>query len=276
VPHHVASDGARIFYRDEGHGRPIVLLHGLMAHGGFFDPQMGLADTFRLIRVDLRGHGESDRDAPLSIARLAEDVSELVDRLALDQAIGVGWSLGASVLWRLLAGDAGHRFAAGVVVDMTPRVRNDADWTLGLSAEHCEARTRAMREDFPAFAAAAGNAIFAQRPDGHPHPLSGWASEAFVRNDGEAIAAIWSSLVGEDFRPLLGRLAVPFLIAHGAGSHLYGADTADHLVAALPDAHAVAFAHSGHSPHLEEPERFNAMLRAFAAKAAAPQHHITA
>ena len=54
-----ASDGARIAYRDVGQGTPIVLLHGLMAHGGFFDKQAPLAERFRLISIDLRGHGES-------------------------------------------------------------------------------------------------------------------------------------------------------------------------------------------------------------------------
>ena len=53
------SDGARIAYRDEGEGTPLVLLHGLMAHGGFFREQDELAGPFRLIRVDLRGHGAS-------------------------------------------------------------------------------------------------------------------------------------------------------------------------------------------------------------------------
>ena len=54
-----AADGARIAYADEGRGRPLVLLHGLMAHRGFYDPQAALADEFRLVTVDLRGHGAS-------------------------------------------------------------------------------------------------------------------------------------------------------------------------------------------------------------------------
>jgi pimeloyl-ACP methyl ester carboxylesterase len=55
------------------------------------------------------------------------------------------------------------------------------------------------------------------------------------------------------------------LIVHGAHSHLYGSDTADHLAAALPNATSVQFERSGHSPHIEEPELFNQTLRDFAA-----------
>ena len=264
--HFTAGDGARIAFRDEGEGRPLVLLHGLMAHGGFFAPQQALASDFRIVTIDFRGHGDSaGAETGLTVGRLAEDVSGLADLLDLEGAIGIGWSLGASVLWRVLAGPAGHRFAGAAVIDMTARVLNGDGWTLGLSAEVCEARSRAIAEDFETFAAGAGAAIFAQPLGDSARPLAGWASEEFARNDGAAMGALWESLVGEDLRPLLGRIRQPTLVVHGAQSHLYGADTAGHLVGALPDARAVRFERSGHAPHLEEPERFNDLIRDFAA-----------
>ena len=61
--------------------------------------------------------------------------------LGLEGAVGVGWSLGATILWHVLAGPAGRRFAGAVVIDMTARVRNDDGWDLGLSPEACEARS---------------------------------------------------------------------------------------------------------------------------------------
>jgi pimeloyl-ACP methyl ester carboxylesterase len=271
LKHFTASDGARIAFDDEGEGRPLLLLHGLMAHSGFFEKQRELADGFRLVRPDLRGHGASsaaaaaDGSAGLTIERLAADVAELADRLDLKDAVAVGWSLGASVLFRLLAGPASARFAGAVIVDMTPRVLNQDDWTLGLSAEVCGARLQAIREDFDGFAASAGAAIFAQPPKDGGKALAEWAGAEFARNDPASVAALWSSLVGADLRPLLPRIAQPTLVVHGAQSHLYGADTADHLVAALPDAAAVEFAESGHAPHLEQPELFNRTLRDFAA-----------
>lgn len=259
--HFTASDGARIAFCDEGEGRPLVLLHGLMAHVGFFERQRELADGFRVIRVDLRGHGKS-RSAPTlpNVERSAQDVAELVDALELEDAIGVGWSLGAAVLWRVLTGPEGERFAGAVVVDMTPRVMNDASWELGLSPETCQARSDAMREDFPAFAAAAGQAIFA-----NPCDEAGWAAEEFAANDPAAIDALWTSLVEQDFRETVTEIRQPTLVVHGAQSHLYGAGTADHLVAALPSAASACFDRSGHAPHLEQPELFNAAIRDFAA-----------
>jgi len=263
-----ASDGARIAYRDSGGGTPIVLLHGLMAHGGFFAGQAGLAEDFRIIAIDLRGHGASAGEdmPPPGVERMAADVAELADALDLQGAIGVGWSLGATILWHVLAGPAASRFAGAVVVDMTARVKNDAEWDLGLSPEACEARSIAIRDDFETFALGAGQAIFAQPVAPDMRKLADWASLQFARNDAEAMASVWSSLVRQDVRALLDRIQHPTLIVHGAQSSLYGADTADHLVAALPQARAVRFERSGHAPHLEEPELFNAVLKDFAGR----------
>src|SRR3546814_15900921 len=117
-------------------------------------------------------------DAP-TIEQLAADVSGLAQSLDLQDAIGVGWSLGASVLWHVLTGPAAHRFAGSVVVDMTPRVMNDAPWRLGLSKEACEARRPAIETDFPTFATAAGEAISA--------PSNADALAARVRGAGEGV-----------------------------------------------------------------------------------------
>ena len=263
------SDGVRIAYRDEGAGTPLVLLHGLMAHGGFFREQEALTDRFRLIRIDLRGHGASSEAADragndATVERIAGDVSELAEALDLEGAIGVGWSLGATVLRHVLTGPAAARFAGAVVIDMTARVLNDAEWDLGLSAEACEARSAAIREEFQRFALDAGQGIFAQPVENGARAMADWASFEFARNDPATIASLWASLVRQDVRALLERIAHPTLVVHGAQSRLYGEDTADHLVAALPDARAVRFERSGHAPHLEQPELFNATLTDFA------------
>lgn len=262
-----ASDGAHIAYRDSGRGTPIVLLHGLMAHSGFFQRQEALADHFRIVALDLRGHGGSRaaNGAAPTVERMAADVAELAEALGLEGAIGVGWSLGATVLWHVLAGPAATRFAGAVVVDMTARVRNDSEWDLGLTSEAVEARSAAIAGDYESFARSAGQAIFAQPLAAQHRRLADWASLEFAKSDADAMASVWASLIRQDVRGLLDGIRHPTLIVHGAQSPLYGEDTADHLVAALPRARAVRFEHSGHAPHLEEPDLFNATLKHFAA-----------
>lgn len=262
----IASDGAEIAYDVTGSGRPLVLLHGLMAHRGFFAAQRPLASDFQLIAVDLRGHGGSRRDGGRpTIDRIAADVAELAGHLDLRGAIGVGWSLGASVLWQVLAGEASSRFAGAVIVDMTARVLNGDGWELGLSREACEARSAAIRADYAAFAQAAGQNIFAQPVADGARALADWAGAQFALNDAAAMGAVWEALVSRDDRPLLPKIEQPTLIAHGGKSQLYGPATAAHLAGALPRARIVTFDRSGHAPHMEEPERFNAAIREFAA-----------
>lgn len=261
------DDGISVAFDDEGEGRPLVLLHGLMAHRGFFPAQRALAERFRLVTIDLRGHGGTRTgNRPPDVETLAGDVGALAAALDLRGAIGVGWSLGAAVLWHVLTGPETDRFDGAVVIDMTPCVRNGAGWSLGLAPELCEARAQAIANQFETFAATAGAAIFAA-PDraGEPHPLAGWAAEEFARNDRSAIAALWASLVEQDFRPRLAAVRQPTLVVHGAHSHLYGPETAGHLAAALPRARALCFERSGHAPHLEQPELFNEALIDFAA-----------
>ncbi len=262
--HFTASDGARIAFRDNGSGRPLVLLHGLMAHSGFFAAQHELSSEFRLVSIDLRGHGRSDVSAP-SVERLAEDVEALLAFIGVEDAIGIGWSLGASVLWQMLSGPSSSRFAGAVIVDMTPRVLNADGWELGLSPELCEARRLAIRDDFQAFAQAAGQAIFAQPVAEDLQDQADWAGAEFARNDAAAIGRLWDSLVGKDFRGALGAIRQPTLVVHGAHSQLYGPGTADYLISALPNARAVQFEGSGHAPHMEQPELFNRNIRDFAA-----------
>lgn len=243
-----------------------MLLHGLMAHRGFFRLQRALQADFRLVSVDLRGHGQSVRPGERpSVEQLADDVTALVEDLDLEGAMGIGWSLGASVLWHVLTGPAGSRFAGSVIIDMTPKVRNGEDWQLGLSSELCETRRAGMAGEFETFAANAGHAMFAQPLDPGSSELAAWAGEEFARNDQASISALWDSLVEQDLRPLLGRIRQPSLIVHGAQSQLYGADTAEYLAQALPDARCVRFDHAGHAPHLEQPELFNTLIRQFAA-----------
>ncbi|MGE3396574.1 MAG: alpha/beta fold hydrolase, partial [Sphingomonas sp.] len=245
-------------------GRPIVLLHGFLAHGGFFRGQRPLAADHRLITIDLRGHGESPANGHAqSIDRMAADVGELASALELEDAIGIGWSLGATILWHVLAGSEGGRFTGAVIVDMTARVLNDEAWSLGLTPETCAARAAAIRDDFTAFAENAGQAIFAQPVRTELHELADWASAEFARNDPAAMAAVWDSLVDQDMRARLSRLGQPALIVHGGQSQLYGAATAAHLAASLPDARIVRFERSGHAPHLEEPDAFNRLVSEF-------------
>lgn len=89
--------GTRIWYEEQGGGDPVVLLHGGLGDGRMFhDNLAALADQFRVIRPDLRGHGRSpDVPGPWGAAEMAADLVGLLEKAGGAPAKLVGYSLGA-------------------------------------------------------------------------------------------------------------------------------------------------------------------------------------
>jgi pimeloyl-ACP methyl ester carboxylesterase len=95
---HVENDGARIWYSTFGAGAPVVLLHGGLGHSGNWGYQVPalIANGYRAVVIDSRGHGRSTRDGrPYSYELMASDVLAVMNALHFDRAALVGWSDGA-------------------------------------------------------------------------------------------------------------------------------------------------------------------------------------
>lgn len=270
----VLSDGLHMAYSDVGTGRPLLLVHGWGANQSFFDTQTrALEQGLRVVTMDLRGHGASPcPDGHPSVERIASDICALADRLGLEDVLAVGWSMGAMVLWRALLTGLDERVAGMAVVDMTPRIVNDAGWSLGLKGGYDDASARtaqqAMVADWPGFASALARSVVAEGLDAERRPLIDWVAGEVALNDPRPLAHLWDSLTTQDFRADLERFDLPTLIIHGALSQLYAADTSHYLEGRLPDATRTTFERSGHAPHLEEPDRFNRVITEFAASLA--------
>lgn len=116
-----ASDGCNIRYETVGDGPAVVLIPGLGGDGRFFAPVMEqLSQRFRLIAVDHRGAGRSDRPAgPYTIDRIAADVTEILDAEGLPRAHLVGHSTGGTVV-QTLALDAPERVERIVISGSWP------------------------------------------------------------------------------------------------------------------------------------------------------------
>ena len=84
-----------------------------------------------------------------------------------------------------------------------------------------------------------------------------------LKNNGQDMATIWSEMVEQDFREVVRNIHIPALIVGGAQSQLYGLAACEWLESAMPNARSSVFEHSGHAPHLEEPELFNKTLSRF-------------
>lgn len=96
-------NGLRMYYEVHGAGQPLVLLHGgMMTVAGLGPLLPALAQTRRVIAVELEGHGRTaDLDRPLSANQMAEDVAGLIERLGVAPADIVGFSMGGMTALRL-------------------------------------------------------------------------------------------------------------------------------------------------------------------------------
>tara|TARA_R110000868_G_scaffold6550_2_gene36944 strand:- start:7713 stop:8648 length:936 start_codon:yes stop_codon:yes gene_type:complete len=281
--HHtcLTSDGTALHYRDLGTGPVLLLVHGWAASADFFDALAErLSADFRVIIPDLRAHGLTPSGpAPLSMDLLASDLNGLVEELALTNIVVLGWSMGATVVWRLFARYGHDRFAGLVIEDMSPRILNSGDWTLGMSTGLDIAgsgrATEAMRSNWSAYAAAFAPRMFARgRAENEPEMIEHVIARLSQR-DGQDMADLWLSMASQDLRDALPAMNLPTLITYGERSEAYGPETSRYLVEALPDAQTIAFSKSGHAPHLEEPEEFARAVANFANRActAATNNH---
>lgn len=86
-------------FSDEGYGKPIVLLHGYLESLQIWDSFSPLiSDQYRLIKIDLLGHGKSEfSDETASMELMAESVRFVLDHLKIEEAFLIGHSLGGYV-----------------------------------------------------------------------------------------------------------------------------------------------------------------------------------
>ncbi len=100
------ADGVKIHYMVLGKGTPVILIHGYTgsAEGNWF--RNGIADALarkhRVVALDCRNHGQSDKPQPGGPGR-AEDVIELIDHLKIQKAHFHGYSMGGGIVGRLMA-----------------------------------------------------------------------------------------------------------------------------------------------------------------------------
>jgi pimeloyl-ACP methyl ester carboxylesterase len=111
------SEGVNIHYKDVGVGKPIVLLHGYTMDSNMWNNSLllkSLSKSHRVITIDLRGHGLSDKpsDPKAYGPKVGGDVIRLLDHLNISKAHLVGYSMGAYVVGRLLVSHPGRIVSA--------------------------------------------------------------------------------------------------------------------------------------------------------------------
>lgn len=228
----------------------VLLLHGLIASGGlnWFQAFEPLAEHFRVVAIDHRGHGRGMRSwRRFRLADCADDAAALLDVLGVDEAVVVGYSMGgpiAQLLW--------HRHpekVSGLVFCATsnrfvPGVRERFLFVSAMAALAGTTRVGQLIAGLPMRSIAKRVPRAGRR--NRPEDLRRWAAAEMRRHDGRMVTEALAAISNYDSRDWLHEVVVPTLIVVTADDKAIPAQEQLRLLLAIPHAQ-VTIVDEGHA-----------------------------
>ncbi len=218
------SDNVRLHYLEAGSGKPLVLIHGWSQCAEEFKHQIaGLSANYRVIALDQRGHGDSDKPGfGYKIHRLSKDLNELLVSLEITGATVLGHSMGCSVIWGYWELFGAERLAKIILVDEPPHLTGNPAWS--------EAEIEAAGPLFatPAAAYETCNALAGPNGDQVTRDLIGsmvtaaidpevkeWIMQCNFRMSRQDASTLMFNHDFQDWRDVIPRITLPTLVLSG-------------------------------------------------------------
>lgn len=257
VDRFVTVAGLRLHFLEWGKaGQPaLIMLHGIGRDAHSFDhiaPRF--TNEFRVIALDLRGHGDSawHPDGAYLVEDLVKDLEGLIDQLELGRVVLLGNSTGGRVVQQY-AGLHPDRVRALVVEDVGPERPQDiaAGFARRVQQEANGWGSEAELIDF----------LKAQSPTVSDDLIRAHAQSATRRREDGRL--VWKrdpnlvkGFVPTELWPAVRQIRSPALYVLGGKSSIVSGATQQQLKATIPDCEIVVMPGLGHYPHLEAPDRF--------------------
>ncbi|MER5809057.1 alpha/beta hydrolase [Streptomyces sp. NPDC002033] len=254
----VVREGVRISCRDwGGSGPPVVLLHGLAGHAGEWDTlARNLSRRYRVVAVDQRGHGASERrPGDVSRAAYVADVVAVIRQLDLRRPALVGQSLGGHTAM-LTAAAHPDLLRAIVLIEAGPGGSNpnvQAEIGAALDAWPTPFPTRQVAVEF-----FGGGAVGEGWAAGLEERADGW----WPRFDRDVMVDALTENARRSFWKEWTTIACPTLVILGQ-SGIIPAQETQAMLQQRPETVAVSVPEAGHDVHLEHPEILRQALREF-------------
>lgn len=256
-----ASDGLEIAYCVDDftdpwrEAQPLILLHSAMANAQrYYAWVPALARRYRVIRMDLRGHGQSavpPADPPLSMDRLVQDAADMMDHLGIESAHFVGNSAGGYVTQNLAMTDP-KRVRSAMLFGSTPGLKNTqaATWLPQVAEKGLRGfLAETIDERFP--------------PDSTDPGLIEFFLDTCAANDTAYIGRFIGLMTTLDWRDRLGEITCPTLIVMPGAETVGGTDNYDAMRAGIPDNEFIAYDGMPHNICDAVPDRCAADVLAF-------------
>lgn len=256
----IKANGVRLFYELTGAGPPLLLVHGSwVSHASWAAVVAPLAESFRVLAYDRRGHNESERPhAQGSVHDDIADLAALIEDLDLAPAWVAGNSFGAAIALRLAAqrpdllrGVIAHEPPLFALLagdkEATPML-DEVGRRIGAVVERIRAGDHAGAAEVFVDTVALGPGAWATlTPEIKQTMIENAPTFLDETRDPEALAFDPAWLKG---------MSLPCLLTLGDRSPPAFAPVIAKLAAAAPGAEAMTFAGAGHIPHVTDPERY--------------------
>jgi pimeloyl-[acyl-carrier protein] methyl ester esterase len=262
-----------LYVETRGRGPDLVLLHGWGLNLRVWDGIAGeLAKRFRVIAMDLPGHGRSEwipnaRSPAEQAWQVHATLASLSDRYAL-----LGWSLGGQIALDLAAAMPGQ-VERLVLVATTPRFAAGADWPYGMPASALDKLAAQLRTNYKRTVSDFLD-LQVRGSAGSERVLAELHASLFAHGEAhpKALVTGLGTLQKSDLRPMLELVRAPTLVIAGQYDRVTLPAASHALAEALPDARYVEMRRAAHAPFLSHPAEFLALLTGFLAPAASSQH----
>lgn len=238
----------KIAYADFGAGDPIIFSHGGLIDLQSWGNQLPLADHFRIVLPDTRGHGRSGgADLPATYAAFGEDVIALMDVIGLERATLVGFSDGGCSAFHVALRHP-DRLANLVVIGAPYNIANYSpgvvDQFHAMTAEQVEATARPLLKEM--IAKIRAHMTDQEWKDYWQRMVKGlWVSEP--------------NFALSEFADM----RVQTLILHGENEKSFGRQTSEELAATIPDCQLLVVPDAGHASPQENPGFVNEAILGF-------------
>lgn len=264
------KDGTKLYAKEWGNGRPVILMHGWPLSADSWDDQaMVLAENgFRAIAYDRRGFGRSEQPwTGYDYDTLADDLADVISETGAQDAAIIGFSMGGGEVARYMSRHNGKNVAqAGLIASVVPYMLKTKDNPNGVDQSVFDKMTEGMKQDRAHFFAGFFKDFFGAGLLSSPvsDELLQWARTVSMQAGLKPTLECAKSFATTDFRPDLPSFNVPTLIIHGTADKTVPIDTSGREAAKhIANATYIEYGGAPHGLFATHKERFTQDLLAF-------------
>lgn len=226
------QDGVRLYTKDWGQGRPVIMMHGWpLSSDSFDDLSMAVADAgMRAIAYDRRGFGRSDQPWDgYDYDTFADDLAAVIEQTGAEDAALIGFSMGGGEVARYMSRHGGKGVSQAVLISsVVPYMLQTPDNPDGVPQSTFDEMTQGMKDDRAKFFAGFFKDFYGVSLLSQPasDEVIEWSRQVTMQAGLKPTLAAAKAFATTDFRGDLAAFKVPTLVIHGTDDKTVPIDAA--------------------------------------------------